>query len=134
MRGSRSRPTFRGHHWHIACNELCMSNASEVKEADQARQALISDIQELKGTGQQVVSRAKSALPWVIAGAVGVVAIGVIALKPPSRSFRARPSLLGKALRAAALSAAGIVARHLITRALNKALPEPQPASARVPA
>jgi hypothetical protein len=110
-----------------------MSNASEVKQADQARQALISDIQELKGTGQQVVSRAKSALPWVIGGAVGVLAIGVIALQPPRRSFRARPSFLGKAVRAAALSAVGILTRHLLTRALNKALPEPQPAT-RVPA
>jgi hypothetical protein len=133
LRADRAGSRSRHYRWHIACNELCMSNASDVKEADQARTALISDIQELKGTGRQVVSQARSALPWVIGGAVGVLAI-VIALKPPRRSFEAQPSLLGKAVRAAALSAVGILTRHLLTRALNKALPEPQPANARVTA
>ncbi len=105
-----------------------MSTAQDKQVADDARSALVSDIHELKDAGQAVVSQAQAKLPWVIGGVVGAIAIGSIAyaLTPKRRSLPARrPTLLGKAVRAAALSAIGIVARRLVTRAVDKALPPP---------
>ena len=103
-----------------------MSSATDEKQADKARSALVSDIQELKKAGQQIAHKVDGALPWVIGGAVGLLAIAtVIALKPKRRSFGpARPSVLGTAARAAALSAIGIWARHLATRAVDRVVPE----------
>ncbi|MES1176017.1 MAG: hypothetical protein ABUL62_16975 [Myxococcales bacterium] len=110
-----------------------MSTTAEATQADEAKSALITDIKELKGAGQHAVTRAKSALPWVIGGAVGLVVVGAIAMKPARRSS-APPSLLGKLVRAAALSALSILARRLMSRAVDKALPEPETAKARASA
>ena len=114
-----------------------MSDAAEEKRADEARAALLSDIRELKEEGSAAVEKVESNLPWLAGGAVGVVALGVaiaVAAKPRRSAFaasRARPSLAGKLLRAAALAAIGYGTRRVVVSALDKVLPERQPNPAR---
>jgi len=102
-----------------------MSSASDSLQADEARSALISDIQDLKQAGHRISHEVNSALPWIVGGALGLLAItSAIALKPKRRSFGpSRPSLIGRAARAAALSAIGLLARRLALRAADRALP-----------
>ena len=106
-----------------------MSAASDEKKADEARSALVKDIQDLKGAGEEIVGKATRTLPWVIGGAVGLIIIGVLATsRPAHRVFRpARRSLLGKATRAIGLAAVGILIRHWATGAVDRALPAEKP-------
>lgn len=105
-----------------------MNKAEQVKTADQAREALISDIREIKDDGREVLAKVESKLPWIAGGVVAIAAIGIgiaIASKP-RRAFLIprRQSLFGKAVRAALLSAIGIGTRRLVVRGLDKVLPE----------
>jgi len=111
-------------------------NSAREKQADEARSALVSDIEELKKSGKEALGEASAALPWMVGGGLAVIAIATaIAMRPARRSFGAPPrSLLGQALRAAALSAVGLLARRLASQALDKVLPEPEPAKAELPA
>ena len=97
----------------------------EQKKADEARSALVSDIQELRKAGDRAVATVGSRLPWVIGGAaVGVLLLGVsvAVLKSRRRSaFQAGArGWLSTAARAAAVSAASILARRLAERALSQ--------------
>jgi hypothetical protein len=109
-----------------------MSAANDEKKADQARSALLKDIHDLKGAGEKIVSKATSTLPWVIGGAVGLIAVGMLAtLKPAHRAFGPpRRSLLGKATRAIGLAAVGMLTRRWVAGAVNKVLPEEKSAAA----
>ena len=107
-----------------------MSNATTEERVDEARDALVDDVQELKAAGTSALADGKSRLPWLIGGAAGLVVagLGVRAMKPRRRELFAteRPSLFGKAIRAAALAVTGILARRYIQRVVDRALPESQ--------
>ena len=106
-----------------------MNQVSAEQRADAARAALQSDIQEIKEVSHALTRKFASKTPWLIGGAVAVVAVGVALALRPGRSVvsfgRPRRSLLGRAVRAAALSALGVVTRRLVLRTLNETLPEP---------
>lgn len=108
-----------------------MSTATKEDKVDEARDALVGDIEQLKSAGKEALAKGESKLPWVIGGAVGLLlaVISVAAIRPKPRSVFSprRPSIPGKLLRTAALSAAGIVARRYVQRVVDRALPEPQP-------
>jgi hypothetical protein len=106
-----------------------MLKAEQEEAADQARAALLSDIRDIKEEGRELAANVGSKLPWIVGGVVALVAIGggiSLAMRPRRFSYR-RPSLFAKLARAAALSAVGIGTRHLVVRALDKALPERNP-------
>ena len=102
-----------------------MSAANDEKRADEARSALVNDLQDLKDAGEKIVGKATSTLPWVVGGAVGLLAIGVLATwKPAHRALEPpRRSLVGKATRAIALAAVGILIRRWVSGAVDRALP-----------
>jgi len=106
-----------------------MSASVEARQAAAARSALVSDIQDLKAAGTETVAQAKAKVPWLVGGVVVAVALGIgisVASRPRSHHlFQPRRSLLGKALRGAALSAIGLAVRHYAQQAIDKALPEP---------
>jgi hypothetical protein len=98
------------------------------KSANEARSALVSDMQELRKAGHRVVARVGSRLPWVIGGAaVGLVLAGVaVALLRSKRrsAFEAGvPGWLPQAARATAVSVGSILARRLVERVRSKKLP-----------
>jgi len=104
-----------------------MSTAEEA-QADEARAAVTSDIQEIKAVGAVAAAEARAKLPWILGAASGLVAIGIlITARSRKRAFGARRrTLLGSALRAAALSGVGLATRRWIERVVDRALPEPQ--------
>ncbi|HYQ30552.1 MAG TPA: hypothetical protein VER04_25150 [Polyangiaceae bacterium] len=112
---------------------------ADQKKADEAREALVSDIQELKKAGDRAVAKVGSGLPWVIGGAaVGLLLMGgaFAVLKSRRRStFEAGArGWLSQAARAAAVSAASILARRLAERALSqKPSTAAQPKDAALP-
>lgn len=105
-----------------------MSTATKDDQVDEARDALVSDVQQLKAAGREVIAEAEAKLPWVVGGAAGLFIAGmaVRAATRPRPLFEVRrPSLLGKAIRAAALAGIGILTRRYVTHLVNQALPEP---------
>jgi|SRR6188768_4181147 len=96
----------------------------EQKKADDARAALVSDIQELRKAGDRVVAKVGSRLPWVIGGAAaGLLLFGVAVAVAKSRrrpAFGAgAPGWLQQATRAAGIAAVSILARRLTERAIS---------------
>ncbi len=109
-----------------------MNTAEDVTKGDEARAALVSDVRELKAASRHAVTHVESKLRLVIGATVGVIALGgvALALKPQQRRwFPARTSFVGKALRSVALSVVAVLARRLVTQAMDRALPE-KPVSA----
>ncbi len=109
-----------------------MNTAAKDDRVDEARDALVSDIEELKSAGASSLATVESKLPWVAGGAVGllVVGLGIRVMRPPRRELFVdqRPSFLRKAIRAAALAATGILVRRYVQRLVDRALPEAEAA------
>ena len=55
-----------------------MSKVQDEHSADVARAALIDDIQAIQEVGRQLSAKAKSKLPWLVGGALGLLAVGVV--------------------------------------------------------
>ncbi|HEX3850604.1 MAG TPA: hypothetical protein VHW01_06530 [Polyangiaceae bacterium] len=110
-----------------------MSAANEEKKVDEARSALVSDIRDLKRAGQEITGKAASMARWIAMGAVGLLAIGVLISRKPRRRLLGPPplTLLEGAARAIALSAVRISTRSVVSRAVNKALPERAPVAGK---
>src|SRR3954469_8926449 len=90
------------------------------KQADEARSALLSDIQEIRKVGHEAVAKVETRLPWAIGGAVGLVLVGIAVAVVRSRRRSAfvegERAWARKAVRAAAVSAASLLGRRLLER------------------
>ena len=112
-----------------------MSTASNEKQADEARAALVSDIHELKAVGNAAVAKVRSKVPWIVGGACALALLAVVAAvaKPRRRSFeKPQRPLLRTAVRAAALLATNLLAKRYVERAVNRFVPESEPMAPRL--
>ena len=100
----------------------------EEAKADEARSALVSDIQEIRKVGGELVAKVESKVPWVLGAAAGLALLGVVVAVVKSRHRSAREpgtrGWLAKALRAAAVSAGSVAARRIVQRALDRPAPK----------
>ncbi len=105
-----------------------MSTATKEDRVDEARDALESDIHELKSAGASVLTSGEAKLPWIIGAAAGLViaGLGVKAMTPRRQLLvYQRPSFFGRVVRAAALAATGVLVRRYVQRVVDRAFPQP---------